>query len=184
MRRFKHAEKEQPLFLSLPTTETLRLMMWAMEDELLKVTKKKWLEKFKGHQDSMVSPKPKVENFRKEEVVPSITFSKRSTKIRTIRDHWIFQQKVVDHSCKPYFSRVVGTELCCNHELNQRLKKQGLAAGVDHAQKSGCIEAERDSRRDRGICRVKRRFWVFDTFLVEKNCCLTHFKQRKTSSTI
>lgn len=164
MRRCKHAEKEWPLFLSLPTTETLRFMTWAIEDELLKVTKKKWLEKFKEHQESMVSPKPKVENFRKE-VVPSITFSKRSTKIRTKRDHWISQQEVIDHSCKPRFSRVIGTELCCNHELNQRLKKQRLAAGVDHSQKSGCIEEERGRVEEIGECAGSKEGFGF----------LTHF---------
>lgn len=62
-----------------------------MGEELLKVAKKKWLERFKEYQESMVSLKLRVEHFRKGEVVPSIAFSKRATKIKTKSDHWISQ---------------------------------------------------------------------------------------------
>lgn len=48
-----------------------------MKEELLKAAKKKWLERVKEPQESMVSPKPRVENFKKEEIVHCITFSRK-----------------------------------------------------------------------------------------------------------
>lgn len=41
-------------------------------------------------------------------------------------------------------------------------------AGVDSFQKSGWVEEETDGR-DRGGCRVKGRFGVSNTFLIEKD---------------
>lgn len=49
-----------------------------MEELLRKVAKKSELERFKEHQEGTVSPKSRVGNFRKEEVIRGITFSRKS----------------------------------------------------------------------------------------------------------
>lgn len=49
-------------------------MEWAVE-ELLRNVAKKELERFKKPQESMVSLKPRVEDFRKQEIIHSIILS-------------------------------------------------------------------------------------------------------------
>lgn len=48
-----------------------------MEGKLRKVAEKKGLDRFKEHWECTVSPKPRIESFKKEEVVPGITFSRK-----------------------------------------------------------------------------------------------------------
>lgn len=62
-----------------------------------KVAKKKGLEGLKKPQENMVSPKPRVENF-KEEVVSSNTFSRKIHLNKDKCNQWISQQKVTDCS--------------------------------------------------------------------------------------
>lgn len=57
--------------------ENIKTMEWAVQELLRKVAKMKELERFKEHQESTLSPKPRVENFRKEEVIHGITSSRK-----------------------------------------------------------------------------------------------------------